>query len=197
MAERGPVRDLVARAGRGDDDAWAEIHRRYTPLVWAVCHRFGLSDAHAMDVAATVWLRLVERLGHLREPEALPGWLATTTRNECLTLLRREARQVPTEHDDLVLDDEPSTEQWLLQQERYVALRRAFGELGERCKALLRLTFADPPIPYADIAARLGMPVGSVGPTRGRCLDTLRRDPALALLVPPTTGSGVLAGGDR
>jgi RNA polymerase sigma factor (sigma-70 family) len=188
-----PVTDLVARAARGDAGAWAEIVERYTPLLWAICRRYGLTDAEAQDVGATVWLRLVERLGQLREPAALPGWLATTTRNECLSVLRKGARQVPALDDELVLDDEPGTEHWLLQQERYVALRQAFADLGERCKTLLRLTFADPPIPYADIAARMGMPVGSVGPTRGRCLDALRRHPVVALLVAET---GTLAGGE-
>jgi RNA polymerase sigma factor (sigma-70 family) len=190
------VTALVARAAAGDPSAWAEIVERYTPLLWAICRRYGLSDASAQDVGATVWLRLVERLGALREPAALPGWLATTTRNECLSVLRKGARQVPTEHDDMVLDDEPDTEHWLLLQERYVTLRQAFADLGERCKALLRLVFADPPIPYADIADRMGMPVGSVGPTRGRCLDTLRRHPTITDLLGETGDDPRPGGGE-
>jgi RNA polymerase sigma factor (sigma-70 family) len=184
---------LVDRAGRGDQAAWDQIVERYAPLVWSVCGRYRLTEADTDDVAATVWLRLVERLDTIAEPAALPGWIATTTRNECLRVLRGRTRQVPLDGADFVDDTAAPFDEWLLTQERRIALRAAFAELSQRCRRLLGMLFADPPVPYAEIASTTRMPVGAIGPTRMRCLRTLRSSPALEPFVDdrrPTAGKG-------
>jgi RNA polymerase sigma factor (sigma-70 family) len=182
MRDDPAVLTLVERARGGDQDAWDRIVERYAPLVWSGCRRYDLFGADADDVGANVWLRLVEHLGSIREPAALPGWLATTTRNECLQLLRDKQRQVPVAAEDLADPGAAGSEDWLLTQERHVALRTAFAALSARCNALLSMLFAEPPTPYAEISGRLGIPVGSIGPTRLRCLDALRAHPLLAAL---------------
>lgn len=185
------VADLVARARNGDQIAWDRIVERYAPLLWAMCQRFHLNRADADDVGACVWLRLVERLDTIREPAALPGWLATTTRHECLRVLRTKGRETLVEDHERVIDDShPAAEDWLLAQERLIALRRAFAGLSERCRQLLELLFADPVTPYDQISTILDMPVGAIGPTRQRCLGKLRSSPALAALVDAAATDG-------
>ncbi|MGN9812831.1 RNA polymerase sigma factor [Micromonospora sp. BQ11] len=187
MRDDPAVVDLVRRARAGDAAAWDGIVERYAALVWSVCRRYGLTGSDADDVGGSVWLRLVEHLDTLREPAALPGWLASTTQRECLHLLRARKRQVPV--DDAQLGAEPygaeepaGPDSALLVRERRHALRVAFGELPVRCRRLLGMLFADPPASYAEIGDALGIPVGAIGPNRGRCLDRLRRSPALAAL---------------
>lgn len=187
------VVELVARARTGDQDAWDRIVERYAPLVWSVCRRFRLTGADAEDVGACVWLRLVEGLQTLREPAALPGWLATTTSRECMYLLRGRKRQVPVEDDERIVGETgEAADEWLLAQERQIALRDAFGALSDRCRRLLAMLFADPPTPYTQISAELGIAVGSIGSIRARCLDRLRASPGLAALAEPreSTGNG-------
>lgn len=185
----GDVRDdpttfaLVERARDGDQGAWEQIVARFAPLVWALCRHYRLSPADIDDIGASVWLRLVEGLDTIRDPAALPGWLATTTRRECVSLLRVRRREIFIDHDPETEDFEPASDEWLLRQERYIALRVAFEDLPPHCKELLSLVFADPPIPYATISARTGRKVGSIGPNRQRCLDRLRRSPAMAALL--------------
>lgn len=186
-ADDGSVPALVARARAGDQAAWDRIVELHTPLVRAMCARHRLSAADAEDVAATVWLRLVERLGTIREPAALPGWLATTARNECLQLLRTRNRSMPIEGTDLVADEATTADDWLVQQERYIALRQAFTQLSEKCQRLLSLLFTEPPMPYTEISAMLGMAVGGIGPNRMRCLEMLRRTALIAALLDPAT----------
>jgi RNA polymerase sigma factor (sigma-70 family) len=176
------VVQMVARARAGDQRAWDSIVERYAPLIWATCRRYGLSDVDADDVGASVWLRLVEAIETIREPAALPGWLATTAQRECLHHIRRAGRVVLVGDDPAADPAGDDTDAWLLRQERDIALRAAFSELPLRCKLLLTLLFADPPTPYTDIEARTGTPVGAIGPTRQRCLDRLRRSPQLAAL---------------
>ncbi len=178
------VVELVARAKDGDQDAWDKIVERYAPLVWATCQRYGLVWADADDVGASVWLRLVERLGTIRQPAALAGWLATTTRHECLRALRAKNRELPVDDSDgLAGGADPAADVWLLKQERLIALRTAFADLPERCRQLLTLLFAEPVTPYDEIGVILDMPVGTIGPTRQRCLEKLRTSPALAALA--------------
>jgi RNA polymerase sigma factor (sigma-70 family) len=180
------VRDLVAGARAGDQAAWDRIVERYAPLVWGLCRRYGLAPTDAEDVGACVWLRLVERLDTLREPAALPGWLATTTRHECLRVLRTRTRHLPVDEPaDLVDGTQAAVDEWLLTQERHIALRAAFAALPERCRRLLALLFTDPPTPYAEIVTVMGMAVGAIGPTRQRCLERLRAAPELAALRDP------------
>jgi len=178
------VVDLVERARHGDARAWDALVDRYAPLVWAICRRYGLTGADAEDVAASVWLRLVERLDTIREPAALPGWIATTVRHECLALLRGRRHQVLVGNEsNLDSVDDPAFEELLLAQERHIALRAAFDNLPEHCRHLLALLFDDPPAPYAQISSSTGTPIGAIGPTRRRCLDKLRHDPALAAVA--------------
>jgi RNA polymerase sigma factor (sigma-70 family) len=173
---------LVKRARDGDQEAWDRIVERYAPLVWSTCARYRLSGADADDVGATVWLRLVERVGSLRDPAALAGWLATTARNECVQVLRSKQRHVQTDGELLPEETQEAADDWLLKQERHIALRAAFAGLSERCRALLSLLFADPAVPYADISGRLAIPVGGIGPTRQRCLAALRAHPLMIAL---------------
>ena len=176
---------LVTGAREGSKAAWDGLVERYAPLVYSICRRFPLSEADTDDVGQTVWLRLVERLPSLREPAALPGWLATTTRRECLAVLRvtrqRARRESPV--DSEVGADGAEIDRALLDDERDAVLRNAFAELPDRCRELLSYLLEDPPVPYAEIARRLGMSVGGVGPNRDRCLKRLRRVPALAALI--------------
>jgi RNA polymerase sigma factor (sigma-70 family) len=183
MQDRRTVAALVRCAAAGDDSAWRAILRAYSPLVRSVCRRYGLRGAAAEDVCATVWLRLVDRVGSIREPAALPGWLATSARRECLQHMRKQVRE------DLIADLEdtaPSTvrcDTRLLVDERHVAVREAIAQLPRREQRLLSLLFSDPPTPYEKISAILDMPVGAIGPTRQRCLTRMRRSPALVDLM--------------
>jgi RNA polymerase sigma factor (sigma-70 family) len=175
------VLDLVTRAREGNQDAWDAIVDRYSPLIWSACRRFGMTGADADDVAAHVWLRLVERLDTIRQPAALPGWLASTTRNECLQVLRSRKRSTPVDVTSLP-DVRAESDDWLLREERHIALRAAFRDVSERCRALLSRLFGETPAAYTQIAADLGIAVGSIGPARQRCLDALRSHPLLAAL---------------
>ncbi|MGB7981336.1 MAG: sigma-70 family RNA polymerase sigma factor [Candidatus Nanopelagicales bacterium] len=195
MGERESVTALVDGARSGDSRAWDTLVDRYLPLVSALIARHRLRGADAEDVNQTVWLSLVEHLDALREPEALPGWIATTTRNECLRWLRMHQRttpvdpQAPSPFDAIGVDHEVDDD--LLRAERHHALREALVELPEPRRELLTLLLADPPMPYGEISERLGIPVGSIGPTRARALETLRRSPALSAFGAAATHSAL------
>jgi RNA polymerase sigma factor (sigma-70 family) len=196
MRDDPSVVALVIRARGGDKRAWDEIVERYAPLVWSICRNHRLSEHDAADVGQTVWLRLVEQLRALREPAALAGWLATTTRRECLRVLHatRDRQHLDELDAETTADvDAAMVDQELLAAERDAALREAFAQLPSRCQRLLSLLMEDPPLPYAEIGARLQMPVGGIGPNRARCLDRLRRSPVLAVLI--GTGPQRSAGG--
>lgn len=181
---------LVERARAGDQAAWNQIVERYAALVWSVCRRYRLTEADADDVGANVWLRLVERLGTLREPAALPGWIATTTQRECLQLLKAKKRQVPVD-EPMVDEAGPASDEWLLVEEKRIALRVAFAQLPAHCQQLLSMLFNDPPTPYAQISAALGTAIGGIGPSRRRCLDKLRSSPTIAALLDSSATSEV------
>ena len=187
MHEDPLVTDLVMRARNGDKQAWDALVERYSPLIWSICRRHRLGDADAEDISQVVWMNLLGQLGNLREPAALPGWLATTTQRECWRVLRA-AHRPPTAGLDLDADKIPDTlapvaENELLVAERRAALREAFADLPPRDQQLITLLLADPPVPYAEISARLGLAVGSIGLTRRRCLNRIRRPPAVAALI--------------
>jgi RNA polymerase sigma factor (sigma-70 family) len=176
--QRADLSQLVVGAAGGDTKSWDELVDRFGGLVWHVARGHRLGDADAADVSQTVWLRLVESLPRLREPAALGGWLATTTRHECLRVLRLSGREVPDESDALV--DIPSTDAAPeavveLAEDRHL-VRTALDRLSERCRTLLRALAYSPDDSYANISEALGMPVGSIGPTRARCLQRLRRE---------------------
>jgi len=182
-----PVVTLVIRARDGDELAWAALVERYAPLIWSLCRRYRLDATDTADVGQTVWLLLVNQLGKIRDPAALPGWLATTTRRECQRVVNKaQVRHVARHEPDAenIPDGQAETiEQGLLAVERHAALRQAFTHLSPRDQQLIALLIEDPPVPYAEISARLGIPVGSIGPNRRRCLDKLRHHPAIAALI--------------
>jgi len=187
MRDDPVVTDLVTRARNGDQQAWDALVERYAPLVWSICRRHRLGPADADDIGQSVWLRLVDQLGTLRDPAALAGWLATTTRRECLRVLRAAQGPLAARYQldaEQIPDDQAGTaDRELLAAERHAALREALADLPPRGQRLIDLLIQDPPVSYAEISARLGIPVGSIGPTRNRCLDTLRHHPAIAALI--------------
>ena len=188
MRDDPTVVALVNRATRGDPAAWNEIVERYAPLVWAICTRFQLSNHDREDVGQNVWLLLVEQLGKLREPAALPGWLATTTHRECLRVVTaaRKSERLGTGPDDAPqFVDNTMIDEEILMAERNAALRTALAELPPRCQQLLAMLISDPPCSYAEISATLQIPVGSIGPLRARYLERLRKSSALAGLGDP------------
>jgi RNA polymerase sigma factor (sigma-70 family) len=191
--EQEPTEDLVRRALSGDQSAWDALVTRFSRMVVEISRRYRLSDADVHDVSQTVWLRLVEHLAELREPAALPGWLATTTRHQCLLVLRTDTRHRTAELPvaDLLVDDEHEVDEALLRAERYAALRAAFRELPTRCRELLELLITEDPTPYGEIGRRLGMKIGSIGPTRARCLEKLRSSSAFAAYIAAERGSAV------
>lgn len=186
MRDDPVVMALVARATQGDQDAWNEIVERYAPLVYTICTRYRLSNHDTEDVGQTVWLLLVEQLGKLREPAALPGWLATTTARECLRVVTAASRaeRVGTGLDESVqfVDDAAAIDEEILMAERNAGLRAAFAQIPPRCQRLLAMLISDPPHTYAQIHAELGIPVGSIGPQRARCLDRLRKTTAFTAI---------------
>jgi RNA polymerase sigma factor (sigma-70 family) len=168
---------LVKEAAGGDSRAWDAIVARYAGMVWAICRGCGLSRADAAEVSQTTWLRLVERLEQIHDPERLGSWLAVTARRESWQVRRRAGRILPTDTEATLVDREAHEEidHDILAGEQHEALRQAFETLHPRCQRLLRLLTADPAPSYIDVAATLDMPIGSIGPTRARCLDCLRR----------------------
>lgn len=178
--------DLVHAAVNGDQSAWRRLVEAYLPLVKSVIRAHGLSGPDAEDITQVLWLRLVEHLKDLREPRALPGWIKTTTRNECIRLLKATRRTVPissTVEPQEVAPVEQDLAEDLLRAERHQAILAALAELPENQRNLLVLLAADPPLSYAEIGRRLDMPPGSIGPTRGRALSKLREFHAVAALI--------------
>lgn len=160
-----------------------ELVTELTPLLWRVVRSFGLDSASAEDVVQTTWLILLTHLDQIRNSEALVGWLVTVTRRESLRLIGAGRRERPTADETLdeVLVEGSALDERLIANERHTVLRRVLRQLPERCVQLLQIVaFSDRPN-YAAIAAALEMPVGSIGPTRGRCLEKLR---ALLLAQP-------------
>ena len=169
--------DLVRAAAEGDDGAWEALVDRFAELVWAIARSHGLSTADAADVSQTTWLRLAEHVRAIRHPERIAGWLATTARNESIRILRRGHRDIPVgARHEVPMDVETSdVATRLLEEERDKALLQAFEKLPSRCKTLLRVLTAAPAPSYAQASEVLEMPIGSIGPTRARCLEHLRR----------------------
>jgi RNA polymerase sigma factor (sigma-70 family) len=176
MDDDSPIPELVRAAARGDQGAWNELVERYSPMLVAVIRQYRLSAAQVDDVAQTVWLRLVEHLGDLREPQALPGWIMTTARRESIRLLTAERRTPPFDPQqgfDAASSQGPVDED-LLRAERHQALLAGLAELPGRQRELLLLLMKDPPLSYAQISEQTQIAVGSIGPTRGRAIDQLR-----------------------
>jgi len=161
---------LVARARDGDGAAWAKLVDRYSGLLWSIARSFALNDADSGDVVQTTWLRLVERIDQIAEPAAVGGWLAVTARRESLRVAQRRGRELPGEIPDTRA---PGPERVAMAREHLGHVAAAIQTLPQRCQSLLRM-FALAPT-YADLAAALDIPIGSIGPTRARCLENLRR----------------------
>jgi RNA polymerase sigma factor (sigma-70 family) len=171
-----PLPHLVVHAKEGDEQAWAVLVSRHAGLIWSVARAHRLADADAADVAQATWAALFEHLGAIREPAAVGGWIATTARRECLRVLRRNERVVCGAELPEPVDDGSEPDAQLLASERDAALWAAFGRLGARDQALLRMLASEPAPSYEEIGAALGMPIGSIGPTRARALERLRRE---------------------
>jgi RNA polymerase sigma factor (sigma-70 family) len=168
---------LLQQACDGDERAWDELVNRYTNLLWSVARSYRLDSADAADAVQTGWLRLLEHLGSIEDPERLVGWLVTTVRRECLRILRRQGRERPAAPEETtfeVVDPAGPVDSRLTRQERDAELWGAFERISERCQQLLRVLMASPPPSYGTVSKALGIPVGSIGPTRARCLARLR-----------------------
>jgi RNA polymerase sigma factor (sigma-70 family) len=171
--DAGPA-DLVAAVRAGDETAWVALTQRFTGLLWSVARGMNMSTEDAADAVQTTWLRLVERLDDIREPERVGGWLATSVRRECLAILRRRRDVGIPDSLEMPADEEPP-DAGLLRDERDAELWTAMRRLPPRCGNLLRLLITDPPPTYLDVSDTLQVPIGSIGPTRARCLALLRR----------------------
>lgn len=170
------IASLLSAARQGNEDALGEIVTELSPLLWRVARAAGLSSSDAEDVLQTVWLRLVAHLHDIRDSAALTGWLVTTARREAWRMRAAQRRQLPVDHElfnDLA-DQGPGSEEQVIADAERRTLRAAIRRLSARCQELLRIIAFTPRPDYAVVAAALGMPVGSIGPTRGRCLAKLR-----------------------
>jgi RNA polymerase sigma factor (sigma-70 family) len=171
------VGGLVRRAADGDLAAWDRLVDQFARLIWSITAEFKLVESDAADVAQTTWLRLLEHIDRIQYPDRVGSWLAATARNECLRSLAVRKRVV-LGHDDTELESAvargPDIDERLLADESAQIVRDALSRLPRRWQRLLEMLMADPPVPYADISDELGLPIGSIGPTRGRCLARLR-----------------------
>lgn len=192
MQDNVALRDLLEAAVRRDELAWNVLVSRYAALVKSVARSYRLNVRDAEDVNQTVWLRLVEHVGEIRTPEALPKWIVTTTRHESLRVIRARARMSLVDRVVDTADEAADTaETELLRAERDQAVRDGLAELEPKRRELLELLSTDPPISYRDISRRLGMPVGSIGPSRARSLARLGATQAMrAYLDPPSPVGG-------
>jgi RNA polymerase sigma factor (sigma-70 family) len=182
--EHAEAGSLVVAAAAGDKAAWQMLVERFGSLVWSITRAYRLGHADAADVFQTTWLRLAEHLTRIEKPDRIGAWLATAARRECLQSIRASGRATPAEDmtrfERVSAADNPPEEAVLRaehqqeQADRAAAVWQAFGRLSGRCRELLRVLMASPPPSYADVAAALDLPVGSIGPTRARCLQRLR-----------------------
>jgi RNA polymerase sigma factor (sigma-70 family) len=175
VAAGDDVAQLVARAAGGDEVAWSALVDELGALVWGVTRSHHLSPADAADVTQTTWMRLFENLDRIHDPRRLRAWLWVTARRECLAVISRASRVIPGgDHLPDVASDAPHPVERLSRQHTELAVRGALQRLRPRDRALLRLLVSDPAPTYDEIGARLGMPIGSIGPTRARALARLR-----------------------
>jgi len=168
---------LVRRAANSDPRAWEQLVDKYGRLIWSITRDFKLVESDAADVFQTTWMRLIEHINRIEHADRVGSWLAATARNECLRCLASHKRIVLA-YEEEVLDHPtehaPEVDDALLAAERARIVREAMTHLPSRWQRLLQLLMADPPVSYAEISDELGLPVGSIGPTRGRCLARLR-----------------------
>ena len=179
--------ELLTRAANGERGAWDALVDRFGQMVWSVARGFRLDDASAKDVSQTVWMKLIENIDSINDPERLPGWLATTSRREALRVSRAHERDVLTEFEYDVEDPSPSLEEVLIDDEDHRFVVQAFKTLDEVCQQLLRLMIIEPVLSYEEVSEVTGRPIGSLGPTRARCLEKLRA--AISRIRRGTNGS--------
>ncbi len=178
-----PPGDLVAvAAGRGPlaDQAWKLLVERHVQLVWKVVRCFGLPKEASEEAYQSAWLRAIERLDTLRDPDRFPGWLASIARHEALGVIRARNKVVLSASlpEQMATDAPPGDR--MQRNELCTAVREAYAQLPRQCQDLLRLLTVDPPVAYREIEDLLDMAHGSIGPTRRRCLEKLRKIPAMA-----------------
>ena len=184
MRDGPPVTDLVTRAIAGDSQAWDALVERYIPLVWSICRGHRIDHTDARTVGQAVWRQLAGELHTLRNPPALAGWLATTTHRECDRIRRAAHSQPgPGQTANTPGGQAQTPERELLAAELHAALREAFAQLPPRCRRLIAMLIQDPPVPDAEISATLGIPARSISHNCHRCLQRLRRYPAIATLI--------------
>lgn len=172
------IAGLLRRAAEGDGRAWERLVGQFSRLVWAVTRDFKLMESDAADVAQITWLRLLEHINRIEQPERVGSWLATTARNECLRSLAARKKMMLADQDGAFEDIAsrgPDIDEGLLAAERAESVRDALSCLPRRWQQLLQLLMADPPVSYTEISDQLGLPIGSIGPTRARCLARLRK----------------------
>lgn len=199
--EETPDADLVQLCVEGDERAWKEVVRRYRRLVYAIPLRAGLRPEDVEEVFHETFARLAEKIGAIRDRSRLSAWLVTTARRLTIDAIRRRPRARSTEsEEDLerIPDPEPLPPEALEEIETRHRVRQAVLRLGNPCRRLLTLLFyrsPDQPPSYEAVAEHLGIPIGSIGPTRGRCLARLRAElekqdelPRIRSSEPPSVG---------
>lgn len=162
----------------GDEEALEELVRTLSPVLWQVARAAGLDRASAEDVVQSSWLALVRNADAIGSPQSVAGWLCTTARRESWRMSKRSRRENATEDELLapVLPIEDGPEAAVVLADESAQLLRCLDRLNDRCRALLRIVAAGPRPDYAEVSRTLGMPVGSIGPTRARCLEKLRQE---------------------
>jgi len=187
MRDGPTVAGLVTRAAGGDKQAWDALVERYIPLVWSICRQRQLDKDDARHVSQAVWLQLASQLRTLRDPAAVAGWLAAATGQECDRIRCAAPRPHGPGHAPHTVNVPGGRgairEQELLTAERHAALREAFAHLPSRCQRLIGMLIQDPPVPDAEISAKLGIPAGSIRADCHGCLEKLRGHPAIAGLI--------------
>jgi RNA polymerase sigma factor (sigma-70 family) len=188
--------ELIEAARACDEDAWEQIVGRYQPLINGISRRHRLAPDDVNDLSQYVWMQLLDHVHKLREPRALPGWIAATTTHRCYEILRNHKRSVSV--DPLVMgrfelaaatarktngDGPVGVDDDLLRADERRAIRQGLAELTESQQELLSLLVADPPVPYSEISRRMRLPIGSIGPTRARLLKKLKGSIAVRRLI--------------
>lgn len=181
------VGDLFRLAVDGDQGAWAELVERLSPAIWGAARTCGLNRAQTEDVFGTVWLRLLDRADTIRDPERLAGWIYTTARHESLALVRAQTRLSSADRLDDMASNDAAPETEVERNDVIDLIWAGLNQLDQRCEQLLRMVTMVPKVPYKVIAEHLGMPVGSIGPTRERCLAKLRATPSVISIVETST----------
>ena len=188
--------ELLGAAKKGEEAAWEQIIARYQSLINAISRRYRLEPSDAHDVSQYVWMQLIDHIEKLREPRALPGWIAVTTTRRCYEILRAQRRSVAVDplaigSFDLVDmaakrvngDGRLDVDDDLLRAEQRCAVQQGLAELTAAQQQLLLMLVADPPVPYREISRRMNLPTISIGTAQARLLTKLRRTTAVSRLV--------------